>query len=318
MSRDLRELLQQSAGAPEGGLDVEDLRRRGRRVQRRRQLAVAGGSLAAVAVMVVALVAGGSQLVDRPDVAVDDGRSATPVPPDVPRRTIAEGTFMDGALPWTMTANTRNQGELCLTGPVSGTCGNDSRRPDGTFLITTGIVEHDGEDDKCVAGAIDPAATAIRVAYDDGSEQTLRPEMHDEFGLGFFVECWTGPRNATSITALDDGGQALDTSTGLASTFEPPEQDQGAVGEWRVLGIREVDDAIILDLDTCNATYDIAVQENTEEVRISMTLLDPGDVDGDCLDSERIELDRPLGTRTLLLDDVPAPEELFNRDGATQ
>lgn len=91
MSGDLRELLAQAAVEVQDPLDVDDLRRRGRQVQRRRRAVAAGGAGLVVVAVATGVLAAVSGLPSRPDVAVNQGPTPGPsvTEPSVPHDQVA-------------------------------------------------------------------------------------------------------------------------------------------------------------------------------------------------------------------------------------
>ena len=83
MSRDVRELLHRAATDPADGLDIDELRRRGRRVEARRRVAVVGSTAVVLLLMAVGVVVGGQQLAGPPDVAVENSPSDSSRPGSV-------------------------------------------------------------------------------------------------------------------------------------------------------------------------------------------------------------------------------------------
>lgn len=211
MSHDVRELLQDAASDVQGPLDVEDLRRRGRRVQRRRQ-AAAVASVVGVAVLAITGVVLGPGRGDRPDVAVEDGPSGPAA--DVPRQVVAEGPLGDTGDRWTLRAwTTSDPGRLCVQGPIGSSCAEGTGRAGETFLASSGVHDHEGQVFGCVNGAVGPAAASVMVQFGDGEEQTLTPELNETFDLRFFGHCRAGLHLVESIVVVDATGQTLHEST---------------------------------------------------------------------------------------------------------
>lgn len=69
--------------------------------------------------------------------------------------------------------------------------------------------------------------------------------------------------------------------------------------------MRSVDEhegSLTLDLASCNATYEVDVQESPGEIHIDVHQLTPTDPPGaECADSERVELADPVGQRAVIV-----------------
>lgn len=75
---------------------------------------------------------------------------------------------------------------------------------------------------------------------------------------------------------------------------------------WHVRGVTAVDGGIAFDIASCNATYDIDVEENADAILITLDRLTPTDPPGaECADEQLVPLSEPLGERDVIVN----PEE---------
>lgn len=54
---------------------------------------------------------------------------------------------------------------------------------------------------------------------------------------------------------------------------------------------------------SCNAIYDVAVEETVDRVNVTVKQVDAGDPSADCADDVFVDLEAPLGDRTVVVND---------------
>lgn len=71
--------------------------------------------------------------------------------------------------------------------------------------------------------------------------------------------------------------------------------------DFDIVHVGRNDDAstIEVNVSTCNANYDTSVEEDRAEVRVALAQTASGDPGAECLDGLVIELDDPVGDRTV-------------------
>lgn len=72
-------------------------------------------------------------------------------------------------------------------------------------------------------------------------------------------------------------------------------------GGWEVRTVTDVGQALSLDVASCNASYNVAVEEEADEVRVTVEQVDAGDVGAECADEVRVVLDAPVGDREVFV-----------------
>lgn len=75
----------------------------------------------------------------------------------------------------------------------------------------------------------------------------------------------------------------------------------GCSSAWQVRSVTDVGNAVSLDITSCNATYDVASEETADRVTIAVQQVDPGQVNAECADELRVELEQPLGDRDVVV-----------------
>lgn len=72
---------------------------------------------------------------------------------------------------------------------------------------------------------------------------------------------------------------------------------------WQIRSVTEVGDGIALGVSSCNATYDVAVEETADRVNVTVKQVDAGDPSADCADDVFVDLKAPLGDRAVVVND---------------
>jgi hypothetical protein len=77
----------------------------------------------------------------------------------------------------------------------------------------------------------------------------------------------------------------------------------GCSSGWQVRNVTDVGDGISLDIDSCNATYDVAVEETADRVTVTVNQEDAGEPSADCADEVFVDLEAPLADRTVVVNE---------------
>lgn len=209
MADDLRTLLKSAAATPADELDVADLRARGRRVARRRQLAVVAGVAAVVMLVTAGAWAGlvrpppGNVVVDQPDTPSEPTAVPQVLTPEdaieVGSGYVAEGGWEAAA--WMA------DGLICVevTGPVDS--GRTCRPPIGDGLalgLSTGGRELDGRPRPTpwVAGQVSTDVATLVIELDDGDQVEVQPTpIGDVAAVGIAFDQDRYPVRARALAA---------------------------------------------------------------------------------------------------------------------
>lgn len=77
----------------------------------------------------------------------------------------------------------------------------------------------------------------------------------------------------------------------------------GCSNGWQVRNVTDVGEGISLDISTCNATYDVAVQETADRVDVTINQEEAGEPSADCADEVFVNLEAPLADRVVVVND---------------
>lgn len=202
---------------------VDRLRRR----DRARRALTAG---AAVVVVVAALVA---FVQARPGSVPVIGGDASPQPterqptedptdhdtpePITDRVRIGDGVYEGGDQPWVMHAWLTEEDVVCIELRGLG-CGAIATEAQPLAWLGTSI-QSAPEDKGCAYGPIDEQVAAVEMDFSSGETVTLSPLDGQQLPTDFYVYCWEGQRQPTSVRALDETGRPV-ASTDIQATRE--------------------------------------------------------------------------------------------------
>lgn len=79
--------------------------------------------------------------------------------------------------------------------------------------------------------------------------------------------------------------------------------DVGCSSGWQGPNVTDGGDGISLDIDSCNATYGVAVEETADRVDVTVNQEDAGDPSADCADEVFVDLGAPLADRNVAVND---------------
>ena len=77
----------------------------------------------------------------------------------------------------------------------------------------------------------------------------------------------------------------------------------GCSSGWRVRHVTDVGDALSLEVSSCSATYDVAVEETTDRVNVTLKQREAGEPSADCVDEVVVDLEAPLADRVVVVND---------------
>lgn len=75
----------------------------------------------------------------------------------------------------------------------------------------------------------------------------------------------------------------------------------GCSNGWQVHNVTDVGKAVSLDISSCNASYDVAAEETTDRVNLTVKQVGAGESTAECADELRVELEEPLGERVVVV-----------------
>lgn len=77
----------------------------------------------------------------------------------------------------------------------------------------------------------------------------------------------------------------------------------GCSSGWQVRNVTDVGNGIALDISSCNATYDVAVEETSDRVNVTIEQEEAGEASADCADEVVVDLKAPLADRIVVVND---------------